>query len=133
LNNTEAEIPRETSLPISAAMTDLQVSLERSMLTIEQELLSQIDDPLWKALNTNRMYSLKVNDPSGKYPNRTIPLADMGKAIGGITLSNWKVTHHKDQAVLSVCLRVNMMGHDLDQWIHYDLATGKELGRSPAN
>ena len=109
----------------------LQVSLERSESPTEGEMLALIDDPFWKARSRNRLFSLKVSDPSGKYPDRTILLADMGKTPGGITLAEWKTTPDDNgRDILSVYLHVSMSGHELDQWIHYDLMTGKELGRS---
>jgi hypothetical protein len=128
--NTVQEIPEQTVSPCTPETDELQISLERSVSATEEEMLALIDDPFCKARSKNRMYSLKINDPSGKYPNRIIPLTDMGTTPGGITLSDWKITQDDNQSVLSVYLSVNMMGHDLDQWIHYDLMTGKELGRS---
>lgn len=111
-------------------MDELQITVERSTSATEEKTITLINDPLLKALNTNRVYSLKIYDPSGKYPSRIIQLADMGTTLGGITLCDWRITQKDNRPVLSVYLCVNMVGHDLDQWIHYDLITGKELGRS---
>ncbi len=128
--NAVQETPEQIVSPCTPETDELQISLEKSASATEEKMLALIDNPFWKARSKNRMYSLKINDPSGKYPDRIIQLADMGTTPGGITLSNWKITQDNNQSVLLVNLSVNMMGHDLDQWIHYDLLTGKELRRS---
>ena len=124
------EVPEQIASVSTPKMDELQITIERSTSATEEKIVELINDPLSKALTKNRVYSLKIHDPSGKYPSRTIQLADMGTTLGGITLSDWRITQEDNQSVLSVYLSVNMMGHDLDQWIHYDLMTGKELGRS---
>ncbi|GAB4488392.1 MAG: hypothetical protein Fur0016_00790 [Anaerolineales bacterium] len=47
---------------------------------------------------------------------------------GGMTLVNYEINKNGDgHDVLSAFLYVNIMGHDLDQWIHFDLETGQQL------
>lgn len=47
---------------------------------------------------------------------------------GGMTLVNYEMSKNGDgHDVLSAFFYVNIMGHDLDQWIHFDLATGEQI------
>lgn len=47
---------------------------------------------------------------------------------GGMTLVNYEISQNGNgQDVLSAFFYVNIMGHDLDQWIHFDLATGEQI------
>ncbi len=47
---------------------------------------------------------------------------------GSMTLVNYEVSKNSDgHDVLSAFFYVNIMGHDLDQWIHFDLATGDQI------
>lgn len=47
---------------------------------------------------------------------------------GSMTLVNYEISKNSDgHDVLSAFFYVNIMGHDLDQWIHFDLATSEQL------
>lgn len=47
---------------------------------------------------------------------------------GSMTLVNYEVSKNSEgHAVLSAFFYVNIMGHDLDQWIHFDLTTGEQI------
>ena len=72
-----------------------------------------------------RTYKLKVIEDDDT--EREIFVADLSKMGGGISLERWKVKTKNGRRVLSVYLEVSIMGHDLDQWKHYDLDTDEEL------
>jgi hypothetical protein len=55
-------------------------------------------------------------------------VADLGRMGRGIGLKRWKVTEKGALRVLSAFLEISILGHELDQWRHYDLATGNDLG-----
>jgi hypothetical protein len=46
---------------------------------------------------------------------------------GGMTLVNYEVSQRGEQQVLSAFFYINIMGHDLDQWLHFDLETGARI------
>ncbi len=47
---------------------------------------------------------------------------------GGITLVNYEISQNRSgHDILSAFFYVNILGHDLDQWIHFDLATGEQI------
>lgn len=46
---------------------------------------------------------------------------------GSMTLVNYEVNQDGGRDILSAFFYVNIMGHDLDQWIHFDLATGEQI------
>lgn len=47
---------------------------------------------------------------------------------GSMTLVNYEISQNGDgHDVLSAFFYVNIMGHDLDQWIHFDLVTGEQI------
>ena len=46
---------------------------------------------------------------------------------GGMTLVNYEVSQRGSQRIISAFFYINIMGHDLDQWIHFDLATGEKV------
>lgn len=47
---------------------------------------------------------------------------------GGMTLVNYEISQDVGgRNILSAFFYVNIMGHDLDQWIHFDLATGEQI------
>ena len=47
---------------------------------------------------------------------------------GSMTLVNYDVSQDDSgRNILSAFFYVNIMGHDLDQWIHKDLATGEQV------
>jgi hypothetical protein len=77
--------------------------------------------------NPYGVYHLEVKDLSGKWPDKVIPIVDLGRIGGGITLEEWKLNWNGDRPVISVYLQVSMMGHDLDQWAHYDWETGERI------
>ena len=47
--------------------------------------------------------------------------------FGGMTLVNYEVSRRGEQQILSAFFYINIMGHDLDQWLHFDLRTGKRI------
>jgi hypothetical protein len=59
---------------------------------------------------------------------KVVFVADLERMGGGISLKQWKVTKKGTLTVLSAFLEISILGHDLDQWRHYDLATGNDLG-----
>jgi len=47
---------------------------------------------------------------------------------GSMTLVNYEISQNENgHEVLSAFFYVNIMEHDLDQWIHFDLVTGENL------
>ncbi len=46
---------------------------------------------------------------------------------GSMTLVNYELSQNGKRPVLSAFFYVNIMGHDLDQWIHFDLETGEQI------
>jgi len=47
---------------------------------------------------------------------------------GSMTLVNYEISRNGNgHDILSAFFYVNIMGHDLDQWIHFDLATGEQM------
>lgn len=47
---------------------------------------------------------------------------------GGMTLVNYEISQNENgHDILSAFFYVNIMGHDLDQWIHFDLTTGEQI------
>jgi hypothetical protein len=47
---------------------------------------------------------------------------------GGMTLVTYEISRDGGgRNILSAFFYVNIMGHDLDQWIHFDLATGEQI------
>lgn len=131
--NAEEKHNKKDDLVNSAEEAELQVRIVRSVSLEEEEIWKHIDDPLVKALNSNRRYHLEIRDPTGRYQDKKIFLADLGKLPGGITLSGWKITERGKHKVLSVSLIMNMIGHDLDQRKEYDLDNGEELVSSVAS
>ncbi len=75
-------------------------------------------------------YSLRVIFLSENRDELNIPVADFSRMGGGVRLSKWKIKRRGKQVILSAYYFISAMGHDLDQWIHYDLETGKEIGRT---
>jgi hypothetical protein len=73
------------------------------------------------------IYHLKVKDTSGKWPDKEMLVADLQRSGGGISLIKWKLNWYEDRPVISAYLEVSIMGHDLDQWVHYDWDTGERL------
>jgi hypothetical protein len=72
-------------------------------------------------------YDLAVKDLSAKWPDKIIPIANLSKMGGGIRLETWELNWNGDKPVISVYLQVSILGHDLDQWAHYDWQTGERL------
>jgi len=46
---------------------------------------------------------------------------------GSMTLVNYELNQDGQRRVLSAFFYVNIMGHDLDQWIHFNLETGEQI------
>lgn len=46
---------------------------------------------------------------------------------GSMTLVNYEVKQIGGRDVLSAFFYVNIMGHDLDEWMHFDLAAGEQI------
>jgi len=46
---------------------------------------------------------------------------------GGMRMLKSLVQERDDRTIVSVYLEVSIMGHDLDQWAHYDLETGERI------
>lgn len=42
-------------------------------------------------------------------------------------LETWELNWDSDRPVISVYLQISILGHDLDQWVHFDLETGDKL------
>lgn len=47
--------------------------------------------------------------------------------FGGMTLVNYEISSRDAQQILSTFFYINIMGHDLDQWLHFDLETGSKI------
>lgn len=83
-------------------------------------------DALLDRLHAPRTYALHIQEAGQTGPARVIPVAGRG----GMRLARWQIWTVGGREVLSVYFEINAAGHDLDQWIHYDLHSGVELGRS---
>jgi hypothetical protein len=46
---------------------------------------------------------------------------------GGMTLVNYEFSQNEEQEILSAFFYVNIMGHDLDEWMHFDVETGAQV------
>lgn len=46
---------------------------------------------------------------------------------GGFGLEKWEYVEKDGTPCLRVYLQVSIMGHELDQWVTYDLETGERL------
>lgn len=46
---------------------------------------------------------------------------------GSMTLVNYEINQNGKQQILSAFFYVNIMGHDLDEWMHFDLETGEQI------
>jgi|GEM_PF-3720124 len=44
---------------------------------------------------------------------------------GGFQLMKWKLIEKHGTPCVKVFLQISAMGHDLDQWVTYDLTTGE--------
>lgn len=73
------------------------------------------------------IYHLKVIEKSGKLPEKMILVAELKRFGGGFSLIKWKLNWNDDRPIISVYLEANIMGHELDQWAHYDWETGERL------
>lgn len=72
-------------------------------------------------------YEILVRDTSGQQPDHLIEIVELKGVGGGIGLSHWEINWHNNKPVISLYLIVSMMGHDLDQWAHYDWETGERI------
>jgi hypothetical protein len=68
-------------------------------------------------------YTLVVQQEGGV--ERRIDLGRIKQ--GGMTLVNHEVSQQGRQRILSVFFYINILGHDLDQWLHFDLDTGARV------
>jgi hypothetical protein len=68
-------------------------------------------------------YHLLLHDENGMEQRIDIARID----FGGMTLVNYEVSRHGEQQILSAFFYINIMGHDLDQWLHFDLGTGARI------
>lgn len=73
------------------------------------------------------IYHLHITDPSGVRPEQKILVADLSQSGGGFRLRKWKIQKRDGRRVLRVYLETSIMGHDLDQWVTYDLETGERI------
>lgn len=100
--------------------------------------MSDISDPLIEVSleqdtsGGRNVYSLRVHDESGKARDRLLFVADLTHSTGGFTLDRWRINRLARRPILSAFLFVNLLGHDLDQWVHYDLETSEKLDRERA-
>lgn len=83
-------------------------------------------DALLDRLRAPRTYALHIHEAGQTGSARVIPVAGRG----GMRLARWQIWTVDGREVLSAYFEINAAGHDLDQWIHYDLHSGLELGRS---
>jgi hypothetical protein len=72
-------------------------------------------------------YYLEIHDPTGKYPTQNILIADLRRMGGGIALDTWEEVKYEGVDYLSLYLELSILGHDLDQWVHYNLLTGEKV------
>lgn len=72
-------------------------------------------------------YELLISDISGERPDRLIEIADLSKMGGGLHLSQWEINWKDDKPIISLYFVMSSMGHDLDQWAHYDWETGERI------
>ena len=70
-------------------------------------------------------YFLLLRDGRGR--ERRILAADFTATGGGMHLARWEINRQGRKRVFSAYFVINSLGHDLDQWAHYDLSSGKKL------
>ena len=63
-----------------------------------------------------------------KYDNGTERRIDLGRIqYGGMNLVTYEASRRGDQEIFSAFFYVNYKGHELDQWMHFDLVTGEKI------
>lgn len=72
-----------------------------------------------------RKYFLVLSDKRGR--EKKILAADLSETGGGMRLERWEVNRQGTKSVLSVYFEINILGHSLNQWLHYDLRNGEML------
>lgn len=77
---------------------------------------------LW---GNGRRYFLHLRDNKGC--EKKILAADLSTTSGGMGVERWEINRQGRKKVLSVYFVMNILGHDLDQWVHYDLRNGEVL------
>lgn len=70
-------------------------------------------------------YFLLLRDGRGR--EKRILAADLTITGGGMHLERWEINRQGRKRVFSAYFVVSILGHDLDQWAHYDLSSGKKL------
>jgi len=70
-------------------------------------------------------YFLLLRD--GRGGERRILAADFTATGGRMHLARWEINRQGHKRVFSAYFVINSLGHDLDQWAHYDLSSGKKL------
>lgn len=73
------------------------------------------------------IYHLKVEGLPDGQPEKLILVADLREMGGGMRMLKSLVHQPDGRTIISVYLEVSIMGHDLDQWVHYDLETGERI------
>jgi hypothetical protein len=46
---------------------------------------------------------------------------------GGMDLVNYETSWRGDDHILSAFFYISILGHELDQWLHFDLRTGRQV------
>jgi hypothetical protein len=72
-----------------------------------------------------RKYFLLLRDGRGR--EKRILAADLTTTGGGMGLERWEINRQGRKRVFSAYFVINSLGHDLDQWAHYDLSSGQKL------
>jgi hypothetical protein len=72
-----------------------------------------------------RRYFLLLRDKRGR--EKKLLAADLTATGGGMHLERWELNRQGRKKVLSAYFLINILGHDLDHWAHYDLSSGEKL------
>lgn len=73
------------------------------------------------------IYHLLVDNVKDDDLAKQIPVADFRRMGGGVGLEKWYLQKRGERKILSAYLWISAMGHDLDQWRHYDFETGQDV------
>lgn len=71
----------------------------------------------------SRDYHLFVHDDDGLEKRIEVARIDHG----GMMLVDYEVSRRGDDRILSAFFYTNVLGHELDQWLHFDLQTGRQV------
>ncbi|GEM_PF-2398577 len=93
-------------------------------LTVELVYEQAQGDPT-QPWGRGRKYFLLLRDERGC--EKKIMAADFSATGGGMRLERRELNRQGRKKILSDYFVMNSLGHDLDQWVHYDLRTGKKL------